>query len=673
MFRINIKLSEEIQTKSLNFKYDQILNKKSRVLKMSLDLEKIQIENFYSYKNVIYDNFKNYNVIIGKNKSGKSNLFKLFNLLKRNTDNSDFKVIDIYDEDLELDNKIALVFSINHQLRAEIFSILYDGKYLSRAIEYHSRAPNKYKDYQPFPQWKNKDETLEWLLAKGLFNKLSIDIEYDKKQNFLCIRRISVYHSLYNTHQTLFELQYENNRGEAFILNLEKFVDISRSIEGLFRLKELKKLPYNTTFNLGRTIHLGRDNDSIKQHIPILEPILNSLLDNFFNAIQVIPAKRIFDSDSDRDEISGTTLDLNGKNLVKFIHKKAAKQQWEWLKEWNSDLKHFLDDIEELKQDVKGNNRSTLILKENGLNMDIPLESMGSGILNIAHFLAYIKTLDKPSIICIEEPELHLHPGLERELRNEFIRKSENHQIFITTHSREFLDDNEEKCSIYLISKREDCSNVKKISNEDYKEIYRDLELTLSQYEESNKTLTDNEFWRNFITKAMEKEKYETEFWDFKEFLEIWKTDDPQVKRKKKIDFCGHIASFANNKGGVLILGISDKTPRELKGLNNIETKMNHLNEFILKFIEYPNDFTFIKSISLTDSKGGSEIDCILIVIAQTKEGVAVKDDNNNYSYFYRITSGRQKRSPREIKELKKEIVRDNYKFLNNLREEFQI
>ncbi len=639
---------------------------------MRLDLEEIQIENFYSYKNVIYDNFKNYNVIIGKNKSGKSNLFKLFNLLKKNADNIDIKVNDIFDEDLELDNKIALVFSINQKLRADIFSILYDGNYLSKAIEYHSRDPNKYKDYQPFPQWKNKDETLEWLLDMGIFNKLLINIEYDKRQNFLCISRISVYHSLYDTHQTLFDLQYKNNRGEAFILNLGKFVDMSRSIEGLFRLNELKKLPLSTTFSLGRTLGLGRDTDSIQQHIPILKPILNSLLDNFFNAIQVIPAKRIFNSDSDRDNLSNTTLDLNGKNLVKFIHKKAAKQQWEWLKEWNLDLKHFLDDIEELKQDVKENERSTLILKENGLNMDIPLESMGSGILNIAHFLAYIKTLDKPSIICIEEPELHLHPGLERELRNEFIRKSEKHQIFITTHSREFLDDIEEICSIYLISKRKDCSTVKKISNEDYKEIYRDLEINLSQSEESNKTLTDHEFWRKLIIKAMETEKYETELWDFKEFLEIWKTNDPQVKRKKKIDFCGHIASFANNKGGFLILGISDKTPRELKGLNDIETKMNHLNEIIFKFIEYPKDFVFIKSISLNDSKG-SEIDCILIAIAQTKERVAVKDNNKNYSYFYRITSGKQKRSPREIKELKKEIVRDKYKFLNYLREEFQI
>ena len=640
---------------------------------MRLELEKIQIENFYSYKNVIYDNFKSYNVIIGKNNSGKSNLFKLFNLLKKNADNIDIKINDLFDEDLELDNKVALVFSINQQLRANIFSILYDGNYLSKMIEYHSKFPNKYKDYQPYPEWKNKNETMEWLLGKGLFNNLSIDIEYDKKQRFLCISRISVYHNHYNTHQTLFELQYEKNREEAFILNLGKFVEMSLSIEGLFRLNELKKLPYNTSFNLGRTIHLGRDdNDIIQQHIPILKPILNSLLDSFFNAIQVIPAKRIYDSESDRDNLSNTKLNLNGKNLVKFIHKKAAKQEWEWLKEWNLDLKHFLDGIEELKQDIRVNEKSTLILKEYGLNMDITLESMGSGILNIAHFLAYIKTLGNPSIICIEEPELHLHPGLEREIRNEFINKSEKHQIFITTHSREFLDDNEAKCSIYLISKKEDCSNVKKISNDDYKEIYRDLELNLTQYEKSNKTLTDHEFWRNFITKAMEKEKYETEFWDFKEFLEIWKTNDPQIKRKKKIDFCGHIASFANNKGGVLILGISDKTPREIKGLNDVETKMNQFEDLISRFIDYPRNFVFIKSIMLIDGKG-SEIDCIIIAIAQTKEVVAVKDDNNSYSYFFRITSGKQKRSPRKIKESKKEIVRDNYKFLHLLREQFQI
>ena len=222
---------------------------------MRLDLEKIQIVNFYSYKDASYENFKNYNVIIGKNNSGKSNLFKLFNLLKKNAHANDIKVNDLFDENLELDNKITLNFSINQDLRADIFSILYDGKYLSKMIDYYLGPPNKYKDDQPFPEWKNKNETIEWLLGHDLFNNLSIDIEYDKIRNFLCIRRISVYHNLYKSHQTLFELQYDKNKAEPFILNLEKFVDISRSIEGLFRLNELKKLPLGATFNLS-LIHI---------------------------------------------------------------------------------------------------------------------------------------------------------------------------------------------------------------------------------------------------------------------------------------------------------------------------------------------------------------------------------------------------------------------------------
>ena len=186
---------------------------------------------------------------------------------------------------------------------------------------------------------------------------------------------------------------------------------------------------------------LRKDKENVKRHIPFLIPILDSLFNNFFNAIQVIPAKRIFDSDSERENLSNTTLDLNGKNLVKFIHKKAAKQQWEWLKEWNLDLKYFLDDIEELKQDVKTNERSTLILKENGLNMDIPLESMGSGILNIAHFLAYIKTLDKPSIICIEEPESHVHPEMQKKFLS-FVKERKQKQFIFSTHSNIFIDPN---------------------------------------------------------------------------------------------------------------------------------------------------------------------------------------------------------------------------------------
>ncbi len=456
--------------------------KKSEVTNMRLDLEKIEIKNFYSYKDASYENFKNYNVIIGRNNSGKSNLFKIFNLLKKNAHAIDIKINDLFDENLELDNQIILNFSINQKLRTDIFSILFDGNYLSKMIEYYLNIPNKYEDDQPIPEWKNKNETIEWLLGHGLFNNLSIDIEYDKSQKFLCIRRISVYHRLYNTHQTLFELQYEMDRNEPYILNLDKFVEFSRSIEGLFRLKELKKLDYNTTFTLERIITLGRNEKVLKKSIPILNPILNSLLDDFFDVIHIIPAKRIFDADSDRDDLRNTYLDLNGKNLVKFIHKKAVRQEWEWLKEWNMDLKQFLENFEVLKQDLKDNEKSTLILKENGLNMDLTLESMGSGILNIAHFLAYLKTLENPSIICIEEPELFIFPGLQKKLREKLLSFSNNNQVFITTHSPNFMTRNFKKSSIHNVKKIENYSSINSISNENLLDVFKELDLTFYDY-----------------------------------------------------------------------------------------------------------------------------------------------------------------------------------------------
>lgn len=49
---------------------------------MELHLKEIGIKNFLSYKDAKFLDLKNFNVIIGKNNSGKSNLFKILELLK---------------------------------------------------------------------------------------------------------------------------------------------------------------------------------------------------------------------------------------------------------------------------------------------------------------------------------------------------------------------------------------------------------------------------------------------------------------------------------------------------------------------------------------------------------------------------------------------------------------
>jgi predicted ATP-dependent endonuclease of OLD family len=91
----------------------------------------------------------------------------------------------------------------------------------------------------------------------------------------------------------------------------------------------------------------------------------------------------------------------------------------------------------------------------------LPLESLGTGIHDTI-ILASACTILTNQIVCIEEPELHLHPFLQKQFLN-YIINNTNNQYFISTHSAHLL--NNSKVSIFHITLENGASIVSSAFN----------------------------------------------------------------------------------------------------------------------------------------------------------------------------------------------------------------
>jgi len=87
--------------------------------------------------------------------------------------------------------------------------------------------------------------------------------------------------------------------------------------------------------------------------------------------------------------------------------------------------------------------------------------------------------LNRPNILLVEEPEIHLHPALETSMMRYLKSIGKDCQIFITTHSTNFLDTAEMR-NVYLAS-RDNSTNIQMINVEEAEQsIPRELGIRLS-------------------------------------------------------------------------------------------------------------------------------------------------------------------------------------------------
>jgi predicted ATP-dependent endonuclease of OLD family len=150
-------------------------------------------------------------------------------------------------------------------------------------------------------------------------------------------------------------------------------------------------------------------------------------------AFSIIPSVRRYSQEtSDKDDFSGIGIIAK---LAKLQNPNFQEQK----------LKGSFSNINEFVRVVTGNETATLEIPHDRsdilVNMDekiLPLTSLGTGIHEVI-ILASAATVLKDQIVCIEEPELHMHPELQKKFI-EYLDRETTNQYFITTHSGSILD-----------------------------------------------------------------------------------------------------------------------------------------------------------------------------------------------------------------------------------------
>lgn len=368
------------------------------------DSTMIQKFSCHDFRNIICDEleFEHLNILIGPNNSGKSNFIR------------------------------ALSFAANM-----VGSQLTDSTYFLSELRRNGweNALNR---------WSHKDRfNFVWQLqiegGNALDYNLSVHTGKSREDNYICHESLNSDHPVpgcdqpynyFDCHNvergrgTFSTAGMENMRNKRLYANVASDESVLLQMDNLFfENKEMFSTPF------------VRDN--IRKVLEIMKIYFQKFYSYSCTAFNVAAIREMQDIQND-----GLRLKRDGSNFSNVFYRATCVDE-NFRKKYSESLRKLMPDCTGIRisEPALTTNKVLVELEFNG--KFFPLSEVSDGTV---HLLLLLLLLNLPeneniSMLAIDEPEMNLHPAWQKVLAHEILRCQSVNQMFISTHSPDFLDE----------------------------------------------------------------------------------------------------------------------------------------------------------------------------------------------------------------------------------------
>jgi predicted ATPase len=382
-------------------------------------IKEIKISNFLSFDDETFVLDKHQNILIGINGSGKSNFLKCLRILKEGVAGMGLK---------------KYVFDVLGGFDNIFFKGIYkDRDYLKIEYTFDGEVLSKFG-------FKFTEDVI-YLIE--LYKNPSITNYYVREQIYIQKdeRRFSY-------------LFFENGRGHLY-------QDENNAIGKLMDhgFSEPTELALSKIFDTDRYYALST----------IRKAIADIIIYDYFDVTPKSEIRKPMRSTSEKRLLPDGTNLTQMLNTITLKDIPSAKKIENMLNTVNPNFSEFGFNF------LGGN--IELMLGEKNLKSFIHVNNISDGTLRYLCLLSILYNPDRGALICIDEPEIGLHPDMISNIGNAIIEASEKSNLIISTHSENLLNSFEIE-KIRVFEKDEfNSSKIRSYTKEDFKDWYEEYSV----------------------------------------------------------------------------------------------------------------------------------------------------------------------------------------------------